>query len=408
MVEPQSVTAHATSGPSGAVDADHQDLDSGIPHPYHLVRPSIWPLMGSLSGGLLAVGALRYLHHNEWMWLIAGFAAVILTMALWWRDVIRESVVEKVHTPGQRTVEQVSKFMNVALTSKIKLLVVKGRDGGIVGIALRGDHELNEVKAAKHPKIASPFQMATQEEVQQAFGCDTGYLGPVNSPIPIIADYAAAEIADFVCGANENDHHVKGANWGRDCAEPETADLRKVVEGDPSPDGQGKLKLLRGIEVGHIFQLGSVYTQAMKATVLDAAGKEIIPESGCYGIGVTRTAAAVIEQCHDANGIIWPDAIAPFRAIICPIGADKSAAVKQAADKLYEDLDAQGIEVLYDDRGQRPGAMFADADLIGIPHRIVIGDKGLANQQFEYKHRRESAARMIPANAEAVLEILRE
>jgi prolyl-tRNA synthetase len=315
--------------------------------------------------------------------------------------------MEKVSTPDQRTVEQVAKFLNVQLTSKIKLLVVKGRDVPLIALALRGDHELNEVKAAKHPKIATPFAMGNPEDVQKVFGCEVGYLGPVSCPIPVIADYAATEIADFVCGANEKDFHLRGANWGRDCAEPETADLRKVVEGDPSPDGQGKLKLLRGIEVGHIFQLGAVYTQAMKATVLDEAGKEVTPESGCYGIGVTRSVAAAIEQGNDANGIIWPDAIAPFRAIICPIGADKSAAVKAAADKLYEELIAQGIEVAYDDRGQRPGSMFADADLIGIPHRIVIGDKSLANQQFEYKHRREAAPRMISATTEAVVEILR-
>ncbi len=315
--------------------------------------------------------------------------------------------LEKVSTPGLKAVEAVSKALGVPLTSKVKLLVVKARDGGLIAIALRGDHELNEVKASKHPKIASPFQMAAPEDVEKAFNCEVGYLGPVKCPIPLIADHAAAEIADFVCGANEKDFHVRGANWGRDCAEPETADLRKVVEGDASPDGKGKLKLLRGIEVGHIFQLGNVYTQAMKATVLDEAGKEVTPESGCYGIGVTRTAAAVIEQCHDGSGIIWPDAIAPFRVIICPIGADKSANVKQAADGLYERLIAEGVEVAYDDRGQRPGSMFADADLIGIPHRIVIGDKSLANAQFEYKHRRESAPKMISASAEAVLEILR-
>jgi prolyl-tRNA synthetase len=314
--------------------------------------------------------------------------------------------MEKVSTPGQKTCEQVSKFLNVPLTGKVKLLVVKGREGGMVAIALRGDHELNEVKAAKHPLIASPFALASPDEVQKAFGSEVGYLGPVDCPIPLIADYAAAEVADFVCGANENDHHLKGVNWGRDCAEPDRADLRKVAAGDPSPDGHGKLSLVRGIEVGHIFQLGNVYTSSMKASVLDAAGKEVVPESGCYGIGVTRTAAAVIEQSHDANGIIWPDAIAPFRVIVCPIGLDKSPAVKEAAEKLYADLVAASVETLFDDRGLRPGAMFADADLIGIPHRIVVGDKGLANAQFEYKHRRASSAEMIPANAGAVLERL--
>ncbi|HEY0917201.1 MAG TPA: proline--tRNA ligase [Solimonas sp.] len=317
------------------------------------------------------------------------------------------AALEKVSTPGQKTCEQVSKFMNVPLTGKVKLLVVKAAGGGLVGIALRGDHELNEVKAIKHPKIASPFEMAKPEDVQKAFGCEVGYLGPVGCPIPVIADHAAVEFADFVCGANDNDHHYKGANWGRDCAEPETADLRQICEGDPSPDGQGTIKFYRGIEGGHIFQLGQKYTKAMSLSVLDAQGQAVTPEMGCYGIGVSRMAAAVIEQSHDANGIIWPDAIAPFRVLVCPIGMDKSAAVKEAAESLYTALTQAGIEVALDDRGQRPGAMFADADLIGIPHRVVIGDKGLANAQFEYKHRRGAAAEMIPATAEAVLEKLR-
>jgi prolyl-tRNA synthetase len=314
--------------------------------------------------------------------------------------------VEKISTPGQKTCEQVSQFLKVPLTEKIKLLVVNGREGGMVAVALRGDHELNEIKAAKHPKIAEPFALAAPDEVQEAFGCEVGYLGPVKCPVPLIADFAAVEVADFVCGANQNDHHLKGVNWGRDCPEPETADLRKVVAGDPSPDGKGALSLVRGIEVGHIFQLGNLYSTAMNATVLTESGAAAVLEMGCYGIGVTRTAAAVIEQSHDANGIIWPDAVAPFRLIICPIGLDKSAPVKAAAQKLYDDLSAQGVEVLFDDRGLRPGVMFADADLIGIPHRIVIGDKGLANSQFEYKHRREAAPKMIAANAEAVLEML--
>jgi len=313
------------------------------------------------------------------------------------------AALEKVATPGQKTCDQVSKFLGVPLTGKVKLLVAKGADGGLVGIALRGDHQLNEIKAAKHPKLASPFEMARPEDVQQVFGCEVGYLGPVNCPIPVIADYAAAEVADFVCGANDNDHHLKGANWVRDCAEPELADLRQICEGDPSPDGQGVIKFYRGIEGGHIFQLGQKYTRAMSLTVLDAQGQAVTPEMGCYGIGVSRMAAAVIEQSHDANGIIWPDAIAPFRVLVCPIGMDKSAAVKEAAESLYAALTKAGIEVALDDRGQRPGAMFADADLIGIPHRIVIGDKGLATQQFEYKHRRGEAAEMIPATVEAVL-----
>ncbi|MFT4047908.1 MAG: proline--tRNA ligase [Solimonas sp.] len=314
--------------------------------------------------------------------------------------------VEKVPTPGQKTCEQVSRFMNVPLTGKVKLLVVKAADGGLVGIALRGDHQLNEIKAAKHPKVASPLALAAPEDVLKAFGCEVGYLGPVNCPIPVIADHAAAEVADFVCGANENDHHLSGVNWGRDCAEPESADLRLIAEGDPSPDGVGTIRFYRGIEGGHIFQLGTKYTKAMNVSVLDADGKAVTPQMGCYGIGVTRLAAAVIEQNHDERGIIWPDAIAPFRVIVCPIGSDKSAAVKEAAEKLYRDLLAAGVDAALDDRGNRPGSMFADAELIGIPHRIVIGDKGLANAQFEYKHRRAGTAEMIAASSAAVLERL--
>ena len=319
------------------------------------------------------------------------------------------ATLEKVSTPGQKTCEQVSKFMKVALDHKVKLLVVKAAEGGLIGIALRGDHQLNEIKAAKHPKIADPFQMATPEEVKTAFGCEVGYLGPVGCPIPLLADFAASEVADFVCGANEDNHHLKGANWGRDAGEPETADLRMIVEGDPSPDGQGTIKLFRGIEGGHVFQLGKKYTKAMNLSVLDENQQPVTPEMGCYGIGVTRMAAAVIEQRNDANGILWPDAIAPFRAIVCPIGLDKAdtaAAVKAAAEALYAELLAAGIDAAIDDRGLRPGEMFKDADLIGIPHRIIVGAKGLATQQFEYKRRDAAAAEMIPATTSAVLEKL--
>ena len=319
------------------------------------------------------------------------------------------AALEKVATPGQKTCEQVSKFMKVALDQKVKLLVVKAAAGGLVGIALRGDHQLNEIKAAKHPKIADPFQMASPDEIKAAFGCEVGYLGPVGCPIPVIADFAASEVADFVCGANEDNHHLKGANWGRDAAEPETADLRMIVEGDPSPDGVGTIKLYRGIEGGHVFQLGEKYTKAMSLTVLDENQQPVTPEMGCYGIGVTRMAAAVIEQRNDANGILWPDAIAPFRVIVCPIGLDKAdtaASVKAAAETLYAELLAAGVDAALDDRGLRPGEMFKDADLIGIPHRIIVGAKGLATQQFEYKRRDAAAAEMIAATTAAVLEKL--
>jgi prolyl-tRNA synthetase len=313
---------------------------------------------------------------------------------------------QDVPTPTQKTCEQVAALLKIPLAQTVKLIVVHARAGGLVALALRGDHELNAIKASRHPKVEAPLRLATDEEIKVAFGAQPGFLGPLGGKVPVVADFAAHALADFTCGANKDGFHTTGVNWGRDCPEPEPADLRLAKEGDPSPDGQGTLKLVRGIEVGHIFQLGRKYTEAMHLTVLDAAGKEVTPEMGCYGIGVTRVAAAVIEQCHDDNGMAWPAAVAPFHVIVCPINPDKSPAVKAAAEKLYNELSAAGIEVLLDDRGVRPGAMFADADLIGIPHRIVIGDKGLATNQFEYKHRREKAARMIGASTGAVREAI--
>lgn len=317
------------------------------------------------------------------------------------------AALEKVSTPTQKTCEEVAALLGIPLSSTLKLIVVKGRDGGLVALALRGDHTLNAIKAAKHPNVAAPLALASDAEIRAAFGCEPGFLGPVGAQVPVIADHAAAALSDFVCGANQSGFHLRGVNWGRDAAEPESADLRNVVDGDPSPDGRGRLKLVRGIEVGHIFQNGPLYTQALGVTVLDEQGKALTPTAGCYGIGVTRVVAAVIEQCHDDRGIRWPEAIAPFRVILCPIGAEKSAAVKTAAETLYAELLAAGVEVLYDDRGLRPGPMFADADLIGIPHRIVIGDKGLAEGRYEYKRREAQAAEPIPATSAAVLEKLR-
>ncbi len=321
------------------------------------------------------------------------------------------AAVERVATPTQKTCEEVAALLKVALETTVKLIVVKAREGGLIALAIRGDHVLNTVKAEKHPRVAAPLTLASDAEIQAAFGCEPGFLGPVfadgTNAVPVLADHAAATLADFVCGANLAGFHLRGANWGRDAAEPETADLRNAVAGDPSPDGQGVLKLVRGIEVGHIFQLGKLYTNALKMTVLDADGKEVTPEMGCYGIGVTRIVAAVIEQRNDDKGIVWPDAIAPFRVLICPIGTDKSEAAKATAEKLYNELHTAGIEVLLDDRGLRPGPMFADADLIGVPHRVVIGDKGLAQNQFEYKRRDAAVAQMIPATTEAVLALLR-
>lgn len=312
------------------------------------------------------------------------------------------AVMQQVATPGQKTCEQVARFLDTALTAKVKLLVVQTAAGELCAVALRGDHQLNEVKAAKHPMIGAGFVMAAPEKVEALFGCEVGYLGPVNSPIPVIADHAAAVIADFTCGANQTDFHLQNVNWGRDCPEPETADLRNIVEGDVSPDGVGRIKFYRGIEGGHIFQLGRKYTEAMGLSVLDEASQPVTPWMGCYGIGVSRLVAAIIEQRHDDKGIVWPASVAPFTVVICPIGMDRSDAVRETTESLYAALQAQGLDVLLDDRGQRPGAMFADAELIGIPYRIVIGDKALADGQVEFKARNLAEAERVAATAEAV------
>jgi len=309
---------------------------------------------------------------------------------------------QTVDTPGQHTIEQVSKFLKVEPKQTIKTLLVKGV-GGAIALVLRGDHELNEVKAAKLPQVAKPLVFLTPGEVELAAGCETGSIGPVGLKIPVIADESAARLADFVCGANVNGKHLVNVNWGRDAAEPVVADIRKVIEGDPCPDsGTGKcsgtLSIRRGIEVGHIFQLGTKYSEKLNATVLDETGRSVVMPMGCYGIGVSRVVAAAIEQNHDDHGIIWPDAIAPFQIALVPIGYQKSAPVKEAVDKLYAELTAAGFEVLLDDRNERPGVIFADMDLIGIPHRLVLGDKGLAKGIVEYKGRRDKEPREVPTD----------
>ncbi len=306
-----------------------------------------------------------------------------------------KATLQKVSTPTQKTCEDVAALLKIPLATTLKLIVVKARDGGLVALALRGDHVLNTVKAAKHPGIASPVTLATEEEIREAFGCEPGFLGPIGDKVPVIADFAAATLADFVCGANETGFHVTGANWARDAAEPVTADLRNVVEGDPSPDGQGHLRLVRGIEVGQIFQNGPLYTKALGVTVLDEAGKEITPTAGCYGIGVTRIVGAVIEQCHDDAGIVWPESIAPWRVAICIINPKNDAKVTAEAEQLYAELQKRGIDVCLDDRGLRPGAMFADIELIGIPHRVVVSERGIAAGTFEYRGRRDSESRNL-------------
>jgi prolyl-tRNA synthetase len=301
--------------------------------------------------------------------------------------------MQKVATPGLSTCADVAKLLGLPLARTVKCLMIFAQDE-VQMLLLRGDHMGNEVKIGKLPGIGE-WRWANDAEIVAATGCKPGYLGPVGiaPSMRLIADRQVAVMADFVCGANEADFHLRGVNFGRDCREPDlVADLRNVVEGDPSPDGMGTLSILRGIEVGHVFALGSVYSKAMGATYLDAQGQSHLIEMGCYGIGVTRIVAAAIEQHHDDKGIIWPQAMAPFTVAIAPIGYDRSEAVRALADRLHDTLSAQGIDVLLDDRGERPGVMFADLELIGIPHRITIGERGLKDGNVEYQARRDKAA----------------
>ncbi|PHS23926.1 MAG: proline--tRNA ligase [Methylophaga sp.] len=293
-----------------------------------------------------------------------------------------------VDTPKKHTIEEVCEFLSIPATQCLKTLLVEGvAEDSVVALVLRGDHELNELKAEKHPAVAEPLTFATAEQVFECCGANIGSIGPIDLTIPVIVDRAAAHVADFACGANENDKHLTGVNWGRDLAEPETADLRNVVVGDASPDGRGTLDIARGIEVGHIFQLGDNYSKKLNANVLADTGKSQVLTMGCYGIGVSRVVAAAIEQNHDARGIIWPLAIAPFEVVLVPMNAHKSIRVREAADEIYKQLLDAGVDVLIDDRGLRPGVAFADMELIGIPHRLVLGERGLDSGMIEYKCR---------------------
>jgi prolyl-tRNA synthetase len=296
--------------------------------------------------------------------------------------------METIDTPDQHSIEEVSQFLSVPAARCLKTLLVEGsEEGSVVALVLRGDHELNEIKADHLDAVASPLCFASDEQIKNAAGCAAGSLGPVGLEIKVIADYAALQCADFVCGANEDGKHLTGVNWERDCPVADAADLRNIVEGDASPDGKGTLSIVRGVEVGHIFQLGTKYSEAMNATVLDENGKATIMTMGCYGIGVTRIVAAAIEQNHDDNGIIWPQSLAPFDVAIAPINMQKSEDVSNAAIKLHDELTAAGLDVLLYDEKARLGGMLADLDLIGIPHRVVIGDRGLKENKVEYKKR---------------------
>ncbi len=295
--------------------------------------------------------------------------------------------LEKFPTPGMRTIMDLADHMDISPETGIKTLVVKGSEEPLVALVLRGDHELNEIKAGHLSEVAHPLTMADEKEIEKALGAAPGSLGVVDLKIPCVVDRSAAALSDFVCGANEDDFHYKNVNWERDAALTRVEDIRSVVVGDPSPDGRGKLLFARGIEVGQIFQLGDVYTRKLKATLLNEAGKSVFPLMGCYGIGVSRIVAAAIEQHHDQKGIIWPQSMAPFDVVIVPLNMHKSYRVREVADEIYQALQEAGVDVLMDDRKERPGVKFADMDLIGIPHRIVVGEKGIDAGTLEYKAR---------------------
>jgi prolyl-tRNA synthetase len=297
-----------------------------------------------------------------------------------------------VATPGRKTCEEVAQLLELPLQKTVKSVAVV-HEGEFVLLLVRGDHSLNEIKTQK---VLGEFRFASEKEILASLGCAPGYIGPVGAKVKVVADRSVAAMDDFVCGANEAGFHLTGVNFGRDVPEPPVADLRNVVAGDPSPDGKGTLEILRGIEVGHIFQLRTKYSEALKATFLDEKGAARPFEMGCYGIGVTRIVAAAIEQNHDERGIVFPAPIAPFELALVPIGYHKSAAVKAAADQLYEALGAAGVDVLMEDRDERPGVLFADMDLVGIPHRVVLGERSLAAGNAEYKGRRDEKPRDIP------------
>jgi prolyl-tRNA synthetase len=304
--------------------------------------------------------------------------------------------MQEVETPGMDTIEALAAGLQVEPQQCLKTLIVEGDDDGLVALVLRGDHELNTLKAERLDGVASPLRMAQRDRIRQMLGNDIGSIGPVGLKLPCYVDRSAAVLGDFVCGANKDGWHLVNVNWGRDCEEPVVVDLRNIVDGDPSPDGNGQLRILRGIEVGHIFQLGQKYSVSMQANVLDEQGKAVAPYMGCYGIGVTRVVAAAIEQNHDDRGIIWPEALAPFVLAICPINYHKSETVREAADRIYQQCIERGLNVLLDDRPLRPGVMFSDMELIGIPHRIVLSERGLGAEQFEYKGRRDAESQDLP------------
>jgi prolyl-tRNA synthetase len=364
-----------------AVQADGGNIGAGASHEFHV----------------LADSGEDQIVFNEAGSYAANIELAEAPMPAGERDA-PEATLETVDTPDQHSIEELSPFLNISADKCIKTLVVRGANEPLVALVLRGDHELNKVKAEKISAVAKPLEFANAEEIKKTLNCAPGSIGPVNINIPVIVDHSALHVADFVCGANEDGKHLTGVNWGRDLDEPQGIDIRNIVKGEPAPDGSGKLDIAKGIEVGHIFQLGKKYSEVMKATCLDENGDSQTLIMGCYGIGVSRILAAAIEQNHDENGIIWPDVIAPFHVSLVPINMHKSQRLRDAVMKLYEELQDAGIEVLLDDRKERPGVMFSDAELIGIPHRLTFGERGLDAGTIEYRTRRDSENTDIQLN----------
>jgi prolyl-tRNA synthetase len=361
------------------VQADSGAIGGNVSHEFHVLADSGEDAIAFSSGGEYAANVER--------------AEAIAPAG---ERPAATSAMTTVDTPGQHSIEDVCKHLQITPNQCLKTLLVQGAEAEVVALVLRGDHELNTVKAEKLPATAAPLQFATDEQIRAAAGCSAGSLGPAGLSIPVIVYHSAAQLADFVCGANEDGKHHSGVNWGRDLPAPDCADLRNIVNGDASPDGKGTLSIARGIEVGHIFQLGTKYSEAMGATVLNEQGKEATMTMGCYGIGVSRIVAAAIEQNNDDKGMIWPAAIAPFQVALLPMNMKKSQRVREATEALYQELQTAGIDVLLDDRPVRPGVMFSDMELIGIPHRVVVGEKNLDQDLLEYKARRDDSNQDIP------------
>ena len=361
------------------VQADSGAIGGNISHEFHVLADSGEDAIAFSSGGEYAANVER----------AEAIAPAVERPAA-------TAAMSTVDTPGQHSIEDVCKHLGVKPEQCVKTLLLQGKETATVALVLRGDHDLNTVKAEKLDAIATPLQFASDEQIRTAAGCSAGSLGPAGLSIPVIVDHSAAQLADFVCGANEDGKHLTGVNWERDLPAPDCADLRNVVDGDASPDGKGTLSIARGIEVGHIFQLGTKYSKAMGATVLNEQGKEETMTMGCYGIGVSRIVAAAIEQNNDDKGMIWPTAIAPFQVALLPMNMKKSQRVREATEELYRKLQTAGIDVLLDDRPVRPGVMFSDMELIGIPHRIVVGEKNLDQDLLEYKARRGDSNQDVP------------